>query len=128
VGASALAASIRYLDRQERSLEGEIVIPTLTVDFGADAAYLLLSDNDVVETCEVSTGVLVDLDDMRVVVGVEVLALDTFIPRDRLITEYHLRFEDLSVLDQIRPSVTKFVQRQTLPVAAANSDNVLATA
>jgi uncharacterized protein YuzE len=108
-------------------MEGEIMIPTLTVDFGADAAYLLLSDNDVVETCEVSTGVLVDLDDMRVVVGVEVLALDAFIPRDRLITDYHLRSEDLAALEQIRPSVTTFVQRQTAPLAPATSDNGLAT-
>src|SRR5215207_7944560 len=106
-------------------MEGEIVIPTLTVDFGADAAYLMLSDHHVVETCEVSTGVLVDLDEMRVVVGVEVLALDAFIPRDRLITEYHLRSEDLSVLDQIRPSVTTFVQRQAAPVASTSVDDVL---
>jgi uncharacterized protein YuzE len=109
-------------------MEGEIMIPTLTVDFGADAAYLMLSDHDVVETCEVSTGVLVDLDDMRVVVGVEVLALDAFIPRDRLITDYHMRSEDVSVLDQVRPSVTTFVLRRSAPVARTIADDVLTVA
>ena len=101
---------------------------TLTVDFAADAAYLALSDHDVAETCEVAPGVLVDLDDMRVVVGVEVLTLDAFIPRDRLITEYHMRSDDLSILDQVRPSVTTFVQRQTAPIARANADDVLTKA
>jgi uncharacterized protein YuzE len=101
----------------------------LTVDFTADAAYLTLSDNEIVETCEVATGVLVDLDDMRVVVGVEVLALDVHIPRDRLVTDYHMRSEDLAVLDNIRPTVTSFVQRQSAPYAAATSaDGVLARA
>ena len=101
---------------------------TLTVDFAADAAYLALSDHEVVETCEVSPGVLVDLDDLRMVVGVEVLALDAFIPRERLITDYHMRSEDVSILDQVRPSVTTFVQRQTAPVAHTIADDVLTTA
>jgi uncharacterized protein YuzE len=101
---------------------------TLTVDFAADAAYLALSRHDVVETCEVAPGVLVDLDDMLVVVGVEVLALDAFIPRDRLIADYHMRSEDVSILDQVRPSVTTFVQRQTAPFASTIADDVLATA
>ena len=101
---------------------------TLTVDFAAHAAYLALSRHDVVETCEVAPGVLVDLDDMLVVVGVEVLALDAFIPRDRLITDYHMRSEDVSILDQVRPSVTTFVQRQTAPFASTIADDVLATA
>jgi uncharacterized protein YuzE len=101
---------------------------TLTVDFAADAAYLALSDNEVVETREVSPGVLVDLDDLRMVVGVEVLALDAFIPRERLISDYHMRSEDVSILDQVRPSVTTFVQRQTAPVAHTIVDDVLTKA
>jgi uncharacterized protein YuzE len=101
---------------------------TLTVDFAADAAYLALPDHEVVETCEVSPGVLVDLDDLRMVVGVEVLALDAFIPRERLITDYHMRSEDVSILDQVRPSVTTFVQRQTAPTAHTIADDVLTTA
>jgi uncharacterized protein YuzE len=100
----------------------------IDVDFAADAAYLALSDNEVVETREVSPGVLVDLDDLRMVVGVEVLALDAFIPRERLISDYHMRSEDVSILDQVRPSVTTFVQRQTAPVAHTIVDDVLTKA
>jgi hypothetical protein len=62
------------------------------------------------------------------VVGVEVLALDAFIPRERLITDYHMRSEDVSILDQVRPSVTTFVQRQTAPTAHTIADDVLTTA
>jgi len=84
-------------------VEGEIMTANLTVDFAADAAYLTLSDHQVVETCEVTAGVLVDLDDMRVVVGVEVLTLDAHIPRDRLVSDYYMRSEDLAVLDIFAP-------------------------
>lgn len=97
----------------------------LVVDHSADAAYLKLSDNQIVETCEVTDHVLVDLDDMRIVVGIEVLTLDAYIPREDLVREYHLRLEDLAVLDSIRPSVTTFVQRQSVPVGVAARQGVL---
>lgn len=123
-----MATGVRYCDRQERSMEGGVMTATLTVDFASDAAYLRLSDHDVVETCEVTPSVLVDLDDMRIVVGVEVLTLDALIPRDQLITDYHMRSEDVSVLDQVRPSVTTFVLRRSAPVARTIADDVLTVA
>lgn len=100
---------------------------TLIVDHSTDAAYLKLADVEVDETCEVSEHVLVDLDEMRIVVGVEVLTLDAFIPREQLIREFHMRAEDLAVLDSIRPNVTTFVQRQTAPLAVAAPQGVLET-
>jgi uncharacterized protein YuzE len=100
---------------------------TLVVDHSADAAYLKLAEVEVDETCEVSEYVLVDLDEMRIVVGVEVLTLDAYIPREKLIREFHMRAEDLAVLDAIRPNVTTFVQRQTAPLGVAAQQGVLET-
>jgi uncharacterized protein YuzE len=108
-------------------MEGAMMGAVLSVDYAADAAYLRLSDGEVRETCEVSPGVLVDLDEMRVVVGVEVLTLDTYIPRDQLIRDYHLRSEDLEIFELVRPSVMSFVQRQSAPVDSAAPQGTLKT-
>lgn len=86
--------------------------PTLSVDFTADAAYLLLNDHEVVRTCEVAHGVQVDLDEYDMVAGVEVLDLDAVIPRSELIDRFHVRDEQLFILDSVRPSVSSFVSRQ----------------
>jgi uncharacterized protein YuzE len=108
-------------------MEGTGMSATLVVDHGADAAYLQLGQEEIIETCEVSPGVLVDLNDMRIVVGVEVLTLDAYIPREKLIRDFHMRAEDLEVLDSIRPSVTTFVQRQSAPIGVASPQGVLET-
>jgi uncharacterized protein YuzE len=107
-------------------MEGFEMTANLAIDFGADAAYLTLSTDEIAETCEVAPGVLVDLNEMRIVVGVEVLSLGGVIPRDRLVTDFHLRAEDLELLDQIRPSVTHFVQSHMAPTAATAPSGVLA--
>lgn len=100
-----------------RFREGEIVNPTLAVDFSANAAYLRLSDNKIAETREIVPGVLVDLDEMQVAVSLEILGLGIDIPRTQLVTEYRMRSEDLDLLDSIRPNVTQFVQHQSTPHA-----------
>ena len=47
----------------------------LTVDKEADALYLLLDDSSIVETEEVSPGVILDYNENNEVVGVEMLYL-----------------------------------------------------
>lgn len=86
---------------------------TLTVDLTADVAYLRLGDGDVARACEVSPGVYVDLNELDVVIGVEVLALDALIPYSELATKFHVRPDHLRVLEQIHPSVTSFVGRRS---------------
>ncbi len=90
--------------------------PSLQVDHTANAAYLQLGESPVVETREAAEGVLVDLDEFGVVVGIEVLDLDVFIPRAELLQYNHIRSDQLDLFDQIRPSVTSFVARQPRPV------------
>lgn len=84
---------------------------SLTVDFEANAAYLQLSDREVEETCQVTPGVLVDLDAFGMVVGVEVLDLDITLPLDKLQVKYHIPSDAIGALERIRPSVTNFVAR-----------------
>ncbi|QCV93948.1 DUF2283 domain-containing protein [Acidipropionibacterium acidipropionici] len=84
----------------------------VSVDFEAGAAYLQVSDHQVVETIEILPGLLIDLDELRCAVGVEVLSLGLEIPVEEITHRYHVRREDLAALPQMRPAITSFVARQ----------------
>lgn len=62
----------------------------LKVDQEADALYLSLDDSPIVETEEVSPGVIVDLNEKKEVVGVEILYLSKRAPDLNL---HQLQFE-----------------------------------
>lgn len=98
----------------------------LSVDHCANAAYLRLSSKKIVKTCEVVPGVLVDLDEFNVAVGVEFLSLDVAIPYNDLIQKYHVHSSNVPYLDMIRPSVTYFLSRQqtTSTIEASQSVKV----
>nr|WP_227992854.1 DUF2283 domain-containing protein [Pseudactinotalea sp. HY160] len=81
----------------------------IAVDQDADAAYIRLSTETVVETREVTEDVMVDLDMNGIAVGVEVLGLDADIPYTTLCTEFHVHSDVVDLLRQIRPSVSGFV-------------------
>lgn len=80
----------------------------VSLDKKADAAYVTLSDAPIARTVEVTDRVFVDLDEMAVIVGVEILGLDTEIPFDRL-ADFHARSEVIDLLRLIKPSVGAFV-------------------
>ena len=82
---------------------------TVRVDHDADAAYIRLSDEPVRRTVEVTPEVMVDLDEMNVAVGVEVLRLEAEIPYSQLTTDFHVRSEVVETLRRIRPSVSSFL-------------------
>jgi uncharacterized protein YuzE len=52
----------------------------LQVDEKADALYLRLDDSKIVESEEVSTGIVLDFNDQNQVVGVEILHLSKRTP------------------------------------------------
>jgi uncharacterized protein YuzE len=60
------------------------VSPTLTYDKEANAAYLRFSDARIVESEEVSEGIVLDYDGDRRIVGIEVLNADRHLPPDAL--------------------------------------------
>lgn len=81
----------------------------IEVDSTVDAAYIRLSSNHVVTTEAVTDDVMVDLDAMRVVVGIEVLSLNADIPFSTLVTKYHVHSDVIELLRRVRPTVAGFV-------------------
>lgn len=84
----------------------------IEMDREADAAYIALSDNEIVRTRQLTEEVNVDLDEFDVVVGIEVLGLKANIPFDRL-REVHVRSEVIDLIQLIRPNVDGFVLSAT---------------
>jgi len=87
------------------------VLLEITIDRLDDVAYITMSDKRVVRTVELQPDVLVDLDEMNVVVGVEVLSLDAVMPFQRLIDEFHVHSGVVDLLRLVRPSVGSFTAR-----------------
>ncbi|TFC20062.1 DUF2283 domain-containing protein [Cryobacterium algoritolerans] len=77
----------------------------VSIDIEANAAYIAMSDEPVASTKHVTDVVLVDLDAMNVVVGIEVLRIDGEIPFQRLIDEFHVHSKDVELLRLLRPNV-----------------------
>ncbi|MBH0775242.1 DUF2283 domain-containing protein [Nocardia bovistercoris] len=81
----------------------------LQIDPNVGAAYIQLNDSAVVRTVEVTDSVLIDLDAMDMVVGIEVLSLSAEIPVGPLMRDWHIHSDVVSALQNIRPSVSGFV-------------------
>lgn len=77
----------------------------IDVDPTVNAAYITLSDEEVVRTVELNDGIMVDLDNMGVVVGIEVLSIDTELPLQRLKDEFHVHSSVVHMLYMLRPSI-----------------------
>lgn len=82
---------------------------TLEMDHDVEAAYIRLSNERIAFTEELNQHVMVDLDEMRVVVGVEILGFRTKIPFTRLHEEYHVHSRVVEQLRQIQPSIEGYV-------------------
>lgn len=82
---------------------------SVEVDRVLDSAYVRLSNEPVARTVEVTDEVLVDLDSMEVVVGIEVLSLAATIPHTELSAHHHVHSDVINVLRQITPSVGDFL-------------------
>jgi uncharacterized protein YuzE len=85
----------------------------IELDAEAQAAYVAVSDGEVASTQALTESVLVDLDAMGMVVGIEVLSLDTEIPFARLEGECHVHSSVIDVLSLIKPNVGAFVLMTT---------------
>ena len=75
------------------------------VDSTANAAYISMSDEDVVETKQITDDVLVDFDEFRIVAGIELLRIDAEIPFQKLIDDCHVHSDDVETLRRLRPSI-----------------------
>lgn len=95
----------------------------LEVDSDAGAAYLQLSDNEVAKTVEVVPEVQVDLDDLNLAVGVEILDLGIAVPVEKISQECHIHTDQLQVLHSLRGSVDALVMH----VSSQGSSTQMAT-
>lgn len=71
---------------------------SVKIDTEAGAAYLRLERSQVERTVEFDEDIYVDLDQFGVVVGIELLDLDTFLPLDELGARFHINASALEVL------------------------------
>jgi uncharacterized protein YuzE len=78
-------------------MAGDAVV-SVRLDRDAGAAYLRLSTKSVARTVEFNEDIYVDLDDMGVVVGVELLDLMTLIPMDDLTSKHHIHSDSIRIL------------------------------
>lgn len=83
----------------------------LSVDRNDSLAYITLSDKIVDTTVDHDGRVIVDLDDMGVAVGVELLDLDAVIPFDALTTNYHVESNVIELLRRIQPTINSFMMQ-----------------
>lgn len=108
------AADRKPTSNQERSVELIMARKTpftVSVDLDANAAYIKMTSRQVTKSVEAGPGVLVDLDDLDVVVGIEVLSIDAEIPYSRLVTDFHVHAADVEILRMLRPSVKASIMR-----------------
>lgn len=89
--------SKRAIPEEELVATGDAVV-SVKLDLDTGAAYLRSSAESVARTVEFSEVILVDLDTMGVVVGVELLDLMTPIPMDDLASKHHIHSESIRIL------------------------------
>lgn len=85
----------------------------VSVDLEADAAYIRLLNHAIARTVLIGEGVNVDLSALDVVVGIEMLTIDSKIPFARLTTEYHVPVDAVARLRNLMPSIQESVMRQS---------------
>jgi uncharacterized protein YuzE len=98
------------------------------VDQQADVAYIRLSDNPVARSHALDSDVVVDLDAMNVVVGVEMLHLNAEIPYTQLVTDFHVRSELTELMRQLRPSISGFLSLHSMAEGTVSSSRAHALA
>ena len=99
---------------------------TVEVDLDVDAAYINMTDREVARTVEASADV--NLDDVGVVVGIELLRLDAEIPFTRLTTDFHVHSADIELLRSLRPSIAQSMLRSASDGTASTATRQLTPA
>lgn len=99
----------------------------LQIDPELRVAYIKLQQAPVKSTVELTEDVLVDLDDYGMVVGIEVLDLNTEIPMRRLAEELHIHSDVIELLQRIRPSISGFVSQVSTASGSVTATNAMLT-
>ncbi|MEK6647818.1 MAG: DUF2283 domain-containing protein [Actinomycetota bacterium] len=81
----------------------------LKIDPSVNAAYIRLLSESVACSKAINDDVIVDLNEMGVVVGIEILDLDAEIPFGELTSNFHVHSETIEMLRKLRPSISGFM-------------------
>ncbi|MGH3770004.1 MAG: DUF2283 domain-containing protein [Pseudonocardiaceae bacterium] len=93
---------------------------SVKIDTEAGAAYLRLGRGQVARTVEFTEDVYVDLDQFGVVVGIELLDLDTPLPLDELAARFHI---NASALDVLMKAIQWSTPRRTVTSGSSPSQS-----
>ena len=85
------------------------------IDRDEDAAYITLSNEEIVKTIVFSDNILVDLDQYGVAVGIEVLGTDTRIPLSGLAKRFHIHTSVEPILGHLLPSISTRINASATP-------------
>ncbi|MFD3507620.1 DUF2283 domain-containing protein [Nocardia sp. NPDC058666] len=96
----------------------------LHIDQNVGAAYIQINDKPVARTVEVTADVLVDLDALDMVVGVEILNLTSEIPIGQIERQFHIHSDAVALLQKIRPSVASFYTSFSTSAGSATNTTV----
>lgn len=85
----------------------------LEVDMTNGVAYMRLSANKVSRTIELSDTMLLDLDDMGIVIGLELLDFDEKVPTD-LLKKHHVHSEVAEQFAKLQPTLNEYLAQITV--------------
>lgn len=99
---------------------------SVSVDLAAQAGYITLSCEPVESTVEYSEEILIDLDALGMVVGIEMLNLEAELPVGDLAQRFHIRSDLTDAVKYLQPSLGAHLSFSTAAgVSAARSEHDL---
>lgn len=81
----------------------------LTIDQSANSAYIRLLNAPVKASKVINDDIVIDLDEMNLVIGIEILNLDAEIPFTVLVSDFHVHSTTVELLRRLRPSISGFI-------------------
>ena len=81
----------------------------LTIDQSANSAYIRLLNKPIKASKVVNDDIIIDLDDMNLVIGIEILDLEAEIPFAELVKDFHVHSSTVELLRKLRPSISGFM-------------------
>lgn len=84
---------------------------SIQVDQIADVAYVRFSNDQVRSTIAHDDSINIDLNEYRMVVGIEVLTLDAPLPFGDLVSRYHVDSSLVERLRAVQPSISGYVSQ-----------------
>ncbi|MEI9906670.1 MAG: DUF2283 domain-containing protein [Actinomycetota bacterium] len=96
----------------------------LSIDQSANSAYIRLLNEVVKYSRTIGDDIVIDLNSMNIVIGIEILDLEAEIPFTELTTEFHVHSNTVELLRKLRPSISGFMSMFSSDVTDQASSRV----